>query len=192
HRYLAESEPLARKQMLWDYLFLHRDHPAWYGNQNIRRGHAASGLTLDRAQPGDHPAILEMVARQEGVRSAEIARHWLLRQPEAMLVVRDRSLTPIGFMAAIRFSRVTPEDLTPDPGTQAAWRHAQTADALSPSQDTVFVRFWMARDAYQRPSPVQGLIFAELGWQIHAPPGLAMHLQAFADPDFWDAMVTGL
>jgi len=76
-----------------------------------------------------------MVATHEGEASAQLLAHWLARQPQAVLVVRqtegktELNFTPVGFMM-LALHQVAAADLQLDPAIQAVWNYLQMSGSL--------------------------------------------------------------
>jgi hypothetical protein len=168
------------QQRLWFDLFsLYRHHP---GFGPYFEWAALGTAYAEPAAPPDHPAILEMVERHEGVDSALIARHWLARQPQAFLVFRDLGGALIGFMAQLAIHDATATDAAADPAVPAALDFARQHGPARPGEEILHLRFWMHRDLYQDVSPALNL--AAINGSIHwtSRPNLAWSFVAIADP----------
>lgn len=182
---LGQTHGQQQHRVLFDYIFLHRDNPAvrprftWQEN---------SSLLTDRLQETDKPAILRMVAEYEGEESAQLTAHWLARQPQGVLVLRNAQQQPAGFLLMVALHQARSEDLNADPGAIAAWRYLQTHAPLRQYEGATLFRFWMARDSYQAVSPTQSLIFINFVQHHQHTTGPAFTFYACASPDFWAAM----
>jgi hypothetical protein len=133
---------------------------------------------------------MDMVARHEGVESAALAARWLGRQPEGVTVYRDDNGVPAGFFAVVEIQRATPSDIQADPATRNAWEYLQSHAPLRQGEVAAHYRFWMARDTYQKVSPVQTMILISTVRYQLITPGLAYHFLPCADPDFWTGAFT--
>lgn len=182
---LEQTQGQNQHQILFDYIFLHHDNPSiapcftWQEN---------SGLVTDKARETDFGALIEMVAEHEGEESARLTAHWLARQPQGVLVVRDAKQELVGFVLAIELHQASLEDIYLDPATHSAWRYLQSHAPLRPGEGATVFRFWLARDTYQAVSPIQSLIFINLVQYYRNTPGLAFTFLPCAEPDFWAAM----
>jgi hypothetical protein len=182
---LEQTKGQNQHQILFDYIFLHHDNPSiapcftWQQN---------SGLISDKARESDFGALIEMVAEHEGEESARLGAHWLARQPQGVLVVRDAKQELVGFVMAIELQQANLEDIYLDPATHSAWRYLQNRAPLRPGEGATVFRFWLARDTYQAVSPIQSLIFINLVQYYRNTPGLAFTFLPCAEPDFWAAM----
>jgi hypothetical protein len=182
---LAQTHAQEQHQVLFDYIFLHRDNPAvrprftWQEN---------SSLLTDRLRETDKAVIVKMVAAHEGEESARLAAHWLARQPQGVLVFRDAQQQLAGFVLMVALHQASIEDLNADPGAIASWRYLQNHAPLRMNEAATLFRFWMARDTYQAVSPTQSLIFINFVQHHHNTVGPAFTFYACAEPDFWAAM----
>ncbi|BAY07664.1 AAA family ATPase [Calothrix sp. NIES-2098] len=184
---LGQTQGVEKHRVLFDYIFLHRDNPAirprftWGEN---------SSLLTDSLKENDKNTILETIAANEGEASAQIAAHWLQRQPQNVLVFRDSQPTPAGFAIMVALHEASSEDINIDPGTIAAWEYLQNYAPLRPQEGATIFRFWMARDTYQSVSPIQSLIFVNFVQYFQKTPGLAYTFLPCAEPEEWTPMLT--
>ncbi len=174
-------------RILLDYIFLHRDNPCvrlrfnWY---------ESSRLSTDRLRETDREILRQMVKEHEGEGSARIFDHWLKRQPQGVIVIRDAQQHITGFVMMVALHQATQADLVIDPGAIASWRYLQDCTVLRSGEGAILFRYWMARDTYQSVSPTQTLIFINLIHYYRTTPGLAFTFLPCADPDFWREMLT--
>lgn len=184
---LQQAGPLQQQAILIDYIYLHRDNPVvrpfFVQLQSQHEGNAP--VVVDAAQPADHPAILEMVAAQEGPASAAHAARWLASQPDHVLVFRDAPGRVAGVLVQVALARAAEEERACDPGTAAAWTYLEQHAPLRPGEQATVFRFWMARDGYQTVSPTQSLIFVHMVRHYLTTPGLAYTFLPCAVPEFW-------
>ncbi len=178
---LQRTGRTAHQRIWFDLLHLHRHDPFYrpYFDWDAL-GHAYA----QPATPGEHGAILAMVARHQGPAAAAIARYWLGRQPDAFLVYRDLGGDLFGFMAQIALHAASPEDIQADPALPAALAFMQRRGPLRPGEEVVALRFWMHRDAYQGASAAVNLtaINSSIFWTTH--PRLAWNFITVGDPRF--------
>jgi hypothetical protein len=179
---LRQTTGHAQQRGLFDYIFLHRDNPVV---RPFFEWQASGNVLTDAMRDSDVPALTAMVARHEGEASACLATCWFTRQPERVLVFREREGQPAGFLAMVALHQAYPECISADPATQAAWRYLQDHAPLRPGEGATLFRFWMACDTYQAVSPVQSLIFVNAVQHYLVTPGLAFTFFACADPEFW-------
>ncbi len=184
--HLQSSSLQDQQRILFDYIFLHRDNPIMRAMFEWQ----ASGIWADGLRAGERDILLEMIAAHEGASSAQLAAHWLDRQPEGVSVYRDERGNVIGIFFIVELQRATPAEIEADPATRAAWNYLKQRAPLRPGEVAAHYRFWMARDSYQAVSAVQTQIFlSTVRYQI-ATAGLAFHFLPCADPDFWSAALT--
>jgi hypothetical protein len=176
-----------QQRVLFDYIFLHRDNPVvrpffeWQTNSEI---------CSDSLQDSDVPALSAMVTKHEGEDAAQLAAHWLARQPGGVRVFRGPEGQPVGFMAVIALHEATPADVNADPAARAAWDYLQQHAPLRPGERATLVRFWMSELTYQAVSPIQSLIFVNAVQLYLTTPGLAFTFFPCAQPEFWDAVLS--
>lgn len=180
-RRLPETQGAEQQLTLFDFVYLHRDNPAvrpffeWQ----------TSGRTApDRLRGDDADALAAMVAHHEGAGSAELARAWLARQPENVVVFRDGAGRAAGFMTLLALERMSPEERAGDPATALAWEFLARTAPLRAGESATYFRFWLAADTHQAVSPTQSLIFINMV-RHYFTPGLAYTFYACRDPEFW-------
>lgn len=182
---LGQTQGQEQHRVLFDYIFLHRDNPAVRPRFTWQE---TSSLKIDRLQERDRFHLLEMTAKHEGKASADLANHWMIRQPQGVLVCRDAQHQPVGFILTIALHQAKVEDLQIDPATAAAWRYLNDHAPLRSGEGATFFRFWMAHDSYQAVSPIQSLIFITFVQYHRNTAGLAYTFFACAEPEEWAAM----
>ena len=176
----------AQQRLLFDLVFLHRENPAVRPFFEWAEG---GSILPDAAREADRPALLAMIAKHEGDESAQLAAHWLARQPESFLVFRNATQEPIGFMAMIALERAAAQDLQADPAAHAAWSYLYRHAPLRAGERATHFRFWMASDSYQAVSPVQSLVFVQAVNHYLTTPGLAYTFFPCAQADFWEMVL---
>jgi hypothetical protein len=174
-----------QQDILLDYIYLHRDNLALRSYFQAFSWQESGNLLADVMRDADVPVLLEMVARHEGEASAHLARHWLTCQPQGVIVIRDDTWQPVGFLATVALHEASPGELHADPATRSVWRYMQAQGALRPGERAVIFRFWMARDTYQAFSPVQTLIGTQIIRYSLFTPALAFTFFPCANPEFW-------
>ncbi len=168
-------------QALLDLMALHDDL-----RQAMRLPGGEEPSTLTPLRDGDAEAVVAVVGRHEGDRSAEIARHLLADRPHAWVVVREAGERVAGFLCALRLPDQDPTAATPDdPAVVAAERGLAALPPLREGEHAVLFRFWMSAESYQSASPAQALLAAQLARTFLTAPGLAVSLLPCADPDEW-------
>lgn len=166
---------------LFDFVYLHRDNPAV---RPFFEWQTSGRSSPDILRATDQPEVTAMVAQYEGNASAELARYWLERQPENVIVFRDSSGQPGGFMLLLALERTTAEERAVDPALVKAWDFLRRRASLRPGESATYFRFWLAADTHQAVSPTQSLIFINMV-RHYFTPGLAYTFYACANPEFW-------
>ena len=105
------------------------------------------------AVPRIAPPVLDLVARYEGPESADIAAHWLDRQRDGFVVIREPDGTLRGFLGLLDLTAASTADRAADPAAQAAWRQANSPDPVRAGEIVTQTRFVIDSQAYQAPSP---------------------------------------
>jgi hypothetical protein len=173
--------------VLFDYIFLHWNNPC------VRQSfswHENTRLISDTIRAADREILTQMVEKHEGKTSAQILSHWLNRQPQRVIVIRNVQHQITGFVMPISLEQATLEDLEVDPGAIACWQYLQQYALLRLGESATLFRFWMANETYQGVSPTQTLIFINLIQYYRNTPGLAFTFIPFAQPNFWQEMFT--
>jgi hypothetical protein len=178
---LQTTQGAEQQLALFDFVYLHRDNPAvrpffeWQ----------SSGRTLpDRLHEGDVETLTTMVTRHEGVESAHLARYWLDRQPENVIVFRDHEGQPAGFMMLLALEQSNERERAADPAVAKAWDFLRLGAPLRAGESATYFRYWLAVDTYQGVSPTQSVIFINMV-RHYFTPGLAYTFYACSDPVFW-------
>lgn len=180
-----EGDAREQRQVLSDYIFLHRDNPM------IRpyfEWQSTGTVFTDTYRPEDEGAILEMVARHEGETAKAIIAHWLARQPQGVVMLRQADGVPQGVLVMVSLDKTDEADRSLDPGTAAAWDYLAQHAPLRPGETATLFRFWMDRETYQAVSPVQSRIFLNMVQHYLTVPGLAFTMIPCAEPEFWTAV----
>ena len=180
-RRLPETQGPEQQLTLFDFVYLHRDNSAV---RPFFEWQTSGRSAPDQLRETDLDALAEMVARHEGDAPAQVARYWLDRQPENVIVFRDSASQPAGFMLLLAMDRTKPEDRAADPAVAVAWDFLRRNVRLRPGEIATYFRFWLAADSYQAVSPTQSLIFINMV-RHYFTPGLAYTFYACADPEFW-------
>jgi hypothetical protein len=172
---------------LIDLVYLHRD------NALVRPYFEwqTSGSTLvDSMQRKDLEPLLAMVLRHEGARSAEIAGHWLNRQPDSVLVTRDPAGNPSGFLMMVDLERAREENELGDPAVNSCSETLERLGALRQGEKATLFRYWMAADTYQGISAIQSLLAVHIVRHCLVTPGLAFVFIPCAQENFWEPAFT--
>jgi len=146
---------------------------------------AHSEFMVDVPAAAEHREVLAIIARHEGPASAALAARWLAVQPEGLQIVRDARGAVAGLLFTIHLDGAPPKLLRADPGAREAWRYLERRAPLRSGERATVHRFWMSRDGYQAPGPVQTIISALVPHASLSTPRLAHDFLPFADPDFW-------
>ena len=187
---LKDAPTRALPDLLSDLTVLLRDHPFIrpFFDRLRSQWDEAEGLIEDGLRDNDRPVLREMAAAQEGAAAADLAQHWMDRQPEGVHVYRDGTGTPVGFLLTVALDAAAPEARAADPVAQHVWTHLEAHAPLRPGERASLFRFWMARDTGQAPSPVQSLIFIRQVRHYLQTPALAYSALACRPSDTWDAL----
>ena len=152
------GNPAALQQAVADLLFLVRDHPVAGASWDWDALGQPPGECVD-AEYTD--LIITMTRTAQGDQQAELAAHWLRRQPEAFRLFRDSDGEVAGYAARLSLHLARSEDIEADPGAAALWRYAQRHHPPRPGEQVVAWRFLVDRDSHQsRPrlsSTLQGV-----------------------------------
>ncbi len=178
---LHQTQGIEQQLVLFDFVYLHRDNPAV---RPFFEWQVGGRLLPDRLHPDDLEPLSAMVARYEGPAAAHLARYWLTRQPENVVVFRDAEGGAVGFVTLLALERASADDLATDPAMASAWAFLERQAPLRAGERATYFRFWLAADGYQTVSPIQSLIFVTMV-RHYFTPGLAYTFYACADPEFW-------
>jgi hypothetical protein len=181
HRRFVQSAGIDQQLLRLQIMYINRQHP---GMKTFFDWQAIGSAYAEPAAPEDAEVILAMVLALEGAQSAQIARHWLRRQPAAFLVFRDLDGNLFGFMAHLALHEATLDDSAADPALPAVLGYAERYGTVHPGQQVVLLRFWMGRETYQAVSPALNLTAMAVTsyWLTHRQ--LAWNFLAMSDPDF--------
>jgi hypothetical protein len=174
---------LEQQQLLYDFVFLHRDNPVIRSMLEWQSG--GQVIVPDALHPADLPVLLRMVEAHEGPEAARLAEGWLRSQPEGVTVYRGDQNSLLGFILMLALERAAPQERQADPAARLAWDYVQRHSPLRPGEVAVHYRFWMAADTYQDVSPVQTAIFLNTVRYQLTTPGLAYHFLPCAQPELW-------
>lgn len=180
-----EGDGRTQRQILSDYIFLHRDNPiirAYFDWQST------GTVFTDGYREEDRAALLAMIRQHEGPTAEQLAAHWLTSQPQGLVVVRQAGGTPQGLLFRLALEKCSAEERSLDPAVAAAWRYLGTRPPLRPGETAILFRFWMAAESYQSISPAQSRIFVNIVQHYLITPGLAFAFLPAADPAFWKDM----
>ena len=184
---LSQTRGPEQQRVLFDYVYLHRDNPLMRPYLDWQE----TGTTMpDAMREGERPVLRAMVVAHEGEESACWLDYWCERQPAGIVVYRDSTGQPSGFVARLALEEVAPTEREADPAIRAAWTYLERHAPLRPGERATVFRFWMARDTYQAVSALQSLIFGRAAQHYLTTPGLAFSFFPTAEPAFWAPMFT--
>jgi hypothetical protein len=157
----SAGNPDALQQAVADLLFLIHDHPVagayWYWD-------ALEGCPGQPAQPSQFDVMIAMTRETQGEQQAELAAHWLGRQPEAFRVFEGPDGEIGGYAARLALHLASPEDIEADPGTAALWRYSQQHHPPRPGELVLGWRFVVDRDPDERHPRLAGTMFG--AWHV--------------------------
>jgi hypothetical protein len=179
---LQQVQSGEQQRLMFDYAYLHRDNPIM---RSMFQWQGAGSVLADAGRASDWPAIEEMVRRHEGQEAAELAAYWYARQPQGLLTLRGAGGAPVGMMMMLSLEQIPQGEIDHDPAVHAADRFLRKRAPLYPGERATLFRFWMAQETYQEVSPLQSLIFINVGRHYLTTPGLAYTFFPCADPDSW-------
>lgn len=152
-RRLQHGTTAERQTAFSDLLFLHRYNPIMRPlYQWDMLGEAAPGP----AAPEDHDLLVEIVRRQEGSASADIARHWLRRQPGGFWLFRNAAGDIIGFTCMLELGASSDQDCHLDHAVAAARRFIAEFGPARPDEAVLYCRWTLSRTT-PVPSDTPGL-----------------------------------
>lgn len=183
--YYTERLRDAGQQLLFDYIFLHRDNPVVRPSFEWRQ---QSRLRVDHFRSDDLGTMLAAVERFESKASADLAAYWCKQQPEALQIFRDQSQKPVGFLMALALERTEATERAQDPALQKAWDYLQSHAPLRSGEGATHFRFWMGHETYHSVSPVQSLITVQMVRHYLMTPGLAFSFFPVRNPEHWAAV----
>ncbi|UFP94605.1 ATP-binding protein [Gloeobacter morelensis] len=184
---LQQGSTSQQQEMLFDYIYLHRDNPIvkpcfeWRRHARILAGSLHTGE--------DTGALLAMVERHEGAQSAAIAAHWLECQPQSALVFRDQQGEALGFLLSVALEETSEAQREADPAVRLAWRFLQSRAPLRAGEKATHFRFWMGAETYHAVSPVQSMILTSVVRHYLSTPGLAFTFFPVRRPQLWSQML---
>jgi len=108
---------------------------------------------LDEPDPGEHPALAEMVERLEGKSSRRWFEYWQGRSPHTFRVVRDGNRQAVGLLLALLLHPSELEAASADPAVGKLTDYLSANDLLDHFDRVLLVRFGMADPGHQERSP---------------------------------------
>ncbi|TDO46878.1 hypothetical protein EV643_110261 [Kribbella sp. VKM Ac-2527] len=173
-RHLVEQAGRTRglEQHRWtaDIIFLHRNNPAMSSFWDwVSFGQAFP----DELRDEDRAPIVAMTRRHQGAEQAELVAHWMEHPAATFIAIRAGSGEPIGYGGEIALHQAGESDLAADRGVAAIWEYVQRHGSPRPGDSVYAARFFMDRDAYQRPSGSNNVITARHIQHVLTTPGLS-------------------
>jgi hypothetical protein len=182
------GNPEALQQAVADMLFLVRDHPIAGASWDWDALGEPPGECLNADQAD---LIIAMTRTAQGDQQAELAAHWLRRQPEAFRLFHDSEGEVTGYVARLSLHLARPEDIEADPGTAVLWRYAQRHHPQRPGEQVVAWRFLVDRDPYESHPRQSSTLYGV--WHITdilLRPATAWDFIAFrTDLDYWQPIL---
>ena len=183
HRNLESAHGRAQQRAIYDEKFVFRNLPSVLSPIDWS---AWGERYPEPAQAPDRESILELVDRYEGPESADIAAHWLDRQPDGFVVLREPDRTLRGFLALLDLTAASAADRAGDPGAESAWLQANVPDPIRAGEIVTQTRFVIDSQAYQAPSPTLNATPVVTLQRYMRMPSLAFDFLTLADPDQWN------
>ena len=147
-----------------------------------------SQVSMESATAADHPFILDAVRRHEGPASAEIARYWLHKHPEAFAMFRAAQNRRLGFVTILLLPAISDEDMEADPALAAAQAFTQRhGPPPGPDEPVNYVRFWMGDQVYQV-ADTQSLVAMAAGGFWISNPQMSWTFAATGEAHRWQEM----
>jgi hypothetical protein len=181
HSWTALRSPDESERRLWAHqkLFLHRRSPLAVSFWTLRQH--GTGIVA----PGGvehHPAVLEIVERCDGRRSADLAARWLAAQPAGLFVVP--SAAGLDAFAIHTMHPADPDLVDEDPVVRLALEMVARTAPARPGEEVDIARFFGGTEGAQRDpfAVVVGAVSSTLVWTTRP---LAWAFVATTDPEFW-------
>jgi len=180
---LATGSP--PKAGLDDLFYLDRDVP--FIEQLAARDGERESPSFQGAKPVDEPAILELICEHEGAESAQIALAYFRLEPHTFEIARDESqggrLDSVWHATMV--TGATDIKLVDfDPAARLAAEFVER-HPLENGARALFLRWFMNRNDYQRPTPRGLTITSRISNLILASERLAYSMSVFRTPEDW-------
>ncbi len=172
---------------LYDISYLHSQNPI------ARRFFDwSSDRRLFAAQPAAHEIepLQRIVEQHEGKDSARWLRYWFERQPECCHVIRDHTLSVVGYHCAPTLTAAGLEAHGRDPAVAGAAAAIAQHSPLRGNEVAVLTRYWLSTTEYQRVGPVQSLMWLHMVRSYALTQHMAYALCPFHDVGFWEPVFT--
>ena len=180
--HFAEGNRQQQQNVLFDYIYLHRENPVV---RPYFEWQERGAIFLETMQSTDQPLLRQMIEQHEGPEAAGLAAYWLARQPQHCLLFRDANTKVQGALFLLALEQVTDADLAIDLAVRTVSTFLRQQAPLRPGERATFFRFWLAAESYQAVSPVQSRIFLTMVQHYLTTPGLAYTFVPCREPDFW-------
>lgn len=183
--HFAEGNRQRQQNVLYDYIYLHRENPVV---RPYFEWQEQGTLFIDTLQSADQATVLQCIAQHEGTEAAALAAHWIVRQPQNVLLFRDTNGQLQGVLLMVALAQITAEDLATDPAVRTVNAFLRQHAPLRTGDVATLFRFWLAVDTYQEVSLVQSRIFLTMVQHYLTTPNLAYTFVPCREPDFWTAV----
>jgi hypothetical protein len=147
-----------------------------------------AGVSHRPLEPGDLPAIEALVRQYEGEGSAEIARYWLRRDPEAFRVFLDEAGEVMGVLAQLVMGRPDGAAREADPVMDAIARLIAERGGLANGERIAVARFCVIDGVYGDTSPAMDVVEAIALLDGVSIPSLACSFLLSSRPEIWDEL----
>jgi len=122
---------------------------------------AATGFSIERAQPSDIEDVAAMVQRHEPQPVLEVARAWLAGSRSSFLVVRNRQNRVVGFHWTYDPERVDAALIERDPVARAWLDHCR-GNSGPTAKRALFIRRWLSDEHGEAPSAAQAAAWLDM------------------------------
>ncbi len=163
-------------------MYLHRDNAMLRQFFDWSKGNS---IYLDTPKPSEFSLASRWVREYEGDEAAYVFEHWMVRQPAALMIVRDSGQKPIGLMLRLSIREIDAEDIAVDPWIKRCMDWVAQQGGLRPAEKGMIFRTWLDAENYHGISTVQSLCFVNAVQTYLSTPKLALSLFACSAPDFW-------
>lgn len=160
-RQLRDEVRLAGREELWRYT---ADMLYLIENPLVREAFfpvTTQLHTVEAAQAGDGPAILETIARHDGPEAAALGAAWWQRAPGTFRVARDREGHVAGFYQIFEAGSLGARPYPKDP-VVSAWLDHLRREPVRRGERVLFSRRMLDRERGEAPCPVQAAIFLDV------------------------------
>jgi hypothetical protein len=172
-----------KQRLLSDVIFLMRGHPIAGGYWNWS---ALGRMQADALRPMDVDLLLELTQQHQGEEQADLAAHWMARQPQSFRVFRDHADAVIGYAAYLALHQASDDDLAVDPGAGAMWAYAERHGPPRPDEQVMAWRFLVERDPQAGPQASGTLLGLWHAQEILARANCAWDfIGTYTDLDHW-------